>query len=205
MEPIDKKKAMTIINPHIERIKRAIFTGVDFYLNGDSFKDRHRLSPRTDASIIHDLIIDEVENEFTGVNGTYCKTSSNLFMLIIDSAVVLRFKKFDDKLLGSGINTQQSLAFNLQDSAQLELDGMPAEGLLYVGYRLNELNTKLNDIHITNRYNNYNIWEWNITGEENEITKPIQLPTPYPSAGKVTPKRTVTPKRKDLDDGDTGE
>lgn len=203
LRPIGKNEAKKIINPYRNKIESAVNKSIKHYLTGEEYATvRFRHTPRTDASIIHDLIVDEIENEFLDVTGTYFQRKKNLFCLVIDDKVILRFKKFNDNLLGSGINTRQLIAFNLQDSAQLDLPDMPADGLLYVGYRLNELKTNLKDLHITYRYNKYNVWTWDITSNENEVIKPIEIPVANTTQ---TTTRKVTAKINDKSVGDKSE
>jgi hypothetical protein len=203
LKPIGKDDAKRIINPHLGKIKRAVSSSISNYLTGKQYAAvRHSHSTRSDASIIHDLIIGEIENEFNDVEGVCHQRKNKLFCLVIDDKVILRFKKFNNNLLGSGINTNQLIAFNLQDPVQLEFTNMPPHGLLYVGYRLNDLNTGINDLHITYRYSNKNVWTWNITYVENEDIKPIELTASYTHQ---TTTRKVTAKTNDRSVGDINE
>lgn len=199
MRSITKEEAQKILLPHLERVRRAIINSINFYYSGDEYaKTRHRHSARTHASICHDLIISAIEREFDGVPGTYFVRRRGLFMLIIDGMIVLRFKKFGRNLLANGINTQQTIAFNSQEPEQLELAGMPPDGLLYAGYNTNKLQTGLQGIYITSRYKNSNRWVWDITVMEDNM-KTFE----FPGKQTKTPTRKVSARRKESDVGDS--
>lgn len=201
MEPLLKRDAMEILEPYISLIKEAVSKAVLNYYTGEEYtKTRHIHSPRTAASICHDNIKEEVQLRFEDIPQVRTKVIKGIFTLIIEETIAIRFKKFNDKLLGSGIATNQALAYNLHDTVQLELDDMPPSGLLYVGYTLNNLQSNLDGIYITNRYGNVNIWDWEIT-HEGIISEPALFP--QPAATETTTKRKrVRAKDKSISAGD---
>jgi len=201
MVPISKERAMEILQPFIEKIRLSVVSAVNGYFKGPDYaKTRHKHSPRTAASICHDDIIEEIKKNFEGVSGAYHKTVKGLFMLTIKDSIVLRFKKFKnkEKLISNGIPTQQALAFNLQDPTQLEFEDMPPDGLLHVGYVINSLGTAIDSIHVTYRFNKYNLWTWNITTANMEVAEQII----FPQTATTTRKRKVTARGKNTGTGD---
>lgn len=193
MRSINEDEAYAVLEPHLSLIKKTVVTSVNDYFYGINYAQvRHEHSPRSAASICHDKIKNSIIDSFSDIIGVSYKTNKGLFTLTIDGLVVLRFKKFNKKNLSSSVVTQQLLAFNNQDVEQLELPDMPPNGLLHVGYRLNQLETAIEDVIISCRHGNSNIWSWNLTKDSETIIEPIQIPsieTPVPSRRKITAKR----------------
>ncbi|MEK5374186.1 hypothetical protein [Paenibacillus sp. FSL P2-0173] len=203
MEPLLKDDAIRMLQPYIDLIKTAVSKGVqDYYIGEEYAQTRHKHSQRTAASICHDNIKDEIKLKFEGLPKVRTDERKGLFMLSIEGLLTLRFKKFNDKLLSNGITTMQALAYDLQDTVQLELEGLPPYGLLHVGYTLNNLQSNIDGIYITYRYGKINIWEWDITHEEvTPIAEPALFPLPTPSE-TTTRKTRVRVKDKSISAGD---
>lgn len=203
MEALFKADAIEILEPYIYSIKEAVFNAVTEYFLGDEYaSSRHKLSTRTAACICHDNIKDQIRMKFEDIPKTRIKERSGLFMLIIEEKITLRFKKFDGNLMSSGIDTNQALAYALHDTVQLDLDGMPANGLLYVGYTLNSLQSNIDGIFITNRYGNVNLWDWEVTNEgEIPTIQPVLFPQPT-TTETTTKRKRVRAKDKSISAGD---
>jgi hypothetical protein len=191
--PISKIEAQTILAPYLDGIVRAVTGKINGYYNGPAYAQiRHSHSSRTDASICHDLIKQGIIDEFDGVSGVRFQTKRGLFLFIVKETVLLRFKKFKNNLLSTGVATQQAMSFNLQDTAQLELEGMPPDGLLHVGYIPNALETGVGKIYVTYRFGNHNIWDWDVTINERKIAEQI----PFPQTTESVPRRIIKAKGK---------
>lgn len=191
MQPIPKEQAQTILEPLVDKIRKAIKTAVNGYYQGTDYSEtRYRHSARTAASICHDDIVEEIQNEFENVPGARFGKKRGLFTLCVYDTVLLRFKKFNKNLLSNSITTRQALAFNLQEPAQLELDEMPPDGLLHVGYTVNKLATEVTGVFVTYRYGNQNIWTWDITHEAN-VAQQIAFPS---HTQEATPRRKIRAK-----------
>ncbi|WP_017688009.1 hypothetical protein [Paenibacillus sp. PAMC 26794] len=203
MEALLKADAIEILEPYIVRIKEAVSIAVmEYFLGNEYALTRHKHSARTAASICHDNIKDQIKMKFEDLPKTRIKERSGLFMLIIEEKIILRFKKFDGNLMSSGIATNQAMAYDLHDTVQLELDGMPANGLLYVGYTLNSLQSNIDGVFITSRYGNVNIWDWEVTNEgEIPTIQPVLFPQPT-TTETTTKKRRVRAKDKSISAGD---
>lgn len=199
MEPMLKEQAKTILGPYISRIQEAVKRAIkDYYLSGQYAKVRYIHSPRTAACLCHDHIKAEIKREFESTHGVSYSEKRGSFTLNVQGAAVLRFKKFNKNLMSSNIKTKQVTAYLLQQPMQLELDGLPPDGLLHVGYIMNRLGTDIEKIYVTYRYANVNIWEWD-TSEETLVQPVINFPvTPVASMKK----RKVKAKEKTTIIGD---
>lgn len=192
MEPISKEAASNILEPYLARIKKCILDAVNGYYTGsDYLKVRHKHSPRTSASLCHDHITDSILCEFENESGVHVSKKRGIFTLTVKGIVVLRFKKFNNNLLSSGISTRQMQAFNLQDTFQLEMDNLVPNGLLHVGYVMNALGTGVKEVHITYRYGNVNIWNIPLTGVG--VVEPELFPASA-AASSTTRRRNVKAK-----------
>lgn len=199
MEPLRKEKAKDILGPYINRIQEAVKRAVNgYYLNGQYSSVRHIHSSRSAASLCHDHIKAEIKQEFEGVPGVTYSEKRGLFTLNVQGSVVLRFKKFNKNLMSSNIQTKQITAFVLQQPAQLELNEMPPDGLLHVGYVMNKLGTGIEKIYVTYRYANINIWEWD-TSENTAIQPVLTLPNTPATPSK---RRRVKAKENTTQTGD---
>lgn len=117
---------------------------------------RHKHTPRTSASIIHDLIVWNIKDQFDNYPQTKCLIKQNLFLLIIGNGdVIIRFKKFNKKLFTHNIPTQQSFDF----SHQMTLFKPSVN--LNAGYQLDGLDLK---VYITCPIDmKRNSWIWELT------------------------------------------
>jgi hypothetical protein len=149
---------------------------------------RQKHSARTEASIIHDLIVNNIKNNFKDDHNTYCVTKRNLFLLGINNgAVIVRFKKMDKHLKVSNIPTQQSFDFNNQ---QFYLFGPSIN--INAGYVPNGL--ELDVYFACPENNNKNSWSWPIKPEVSTFVPEIQ-----PESAQETTRHAI-PKGKERDE-----
>lgn len=201
MDPMPKEQAKIILGPYISRIQEAVKRAIkDYYMSGQYAGVRYIHSPRTAANVCHDHIKAEIKREFESTPGVSYSEKRGSFTLNVQGAAVLRFKKFNKNLLSSNIKTNQVTAFLLQQPMQLELDGLPPDGLLHVGYIMNRLGTDIEKIYVTYRYADVNIWEWD-TSEEYSVQPVINFPA-LPATSTETKKRKVKAKAKTTKIGD---
>ncbi|MGG1637241.1 hypothetical protein [Paenibacillus sp. NRS-1760] len=193
MEPMSKEQANDILEPYLIRLRKCIFDAVNGYYTGpDYINVRHKHSPRSSASLCHDHITEAIRSEFENETGFHASKKRGIFTLSVKGIVVLRFKKFNNNLLSSGINTKQLRAFNLQDTVQLEIENLVPNGLLHVGYVMNALGTEVKDVYITYRYGNVNVWSIPLTGVD------IAEPELFPVSATISTTRKRTVKAKGI-------
>lgn len=139
-------EALGDLRLHQARIGRCIHGAVQQFIEQHATL-RHEYSPRTEASIIHDLMISHARREFDSVPGITTPVLHGLFVVNINDAIAVRFKKFDKALQPKNIPTQQSIGYLWQ---QLPLPGMPPEATkLHAGYVFNKLRTGADRVLIT--------------------------------------------------------
>lgn len=197
MRPINEEEARQHLTPYIRRLSTAVKNSVNNYFSGSEYASvRHKHSARTSASICHDEIKAAIIREFEGDTSVTFMNKKGLFLVVVEGIVVLRFKKFNKDQLSSGIETQQMMAFNHQEAQQLELPDMPPNGLLHIGYRVNNLQTGLEGVYVTCRYGNKNLWGWNITSQGIEEVESVLVP--IEEATTPARRRKITAKGKDI-------
>ncbi|MNB92891.1 hypothetical protein D3C75_400040 [compost metagenome] len=203
MEPIAKERAQDILRPYLERLNKVIAGKLNYYYSGPQYAAvRHEHTARSDASICHDLVWRGLITEFENDPSVRLFKSKGLMLMKIRDTVVLRFNKFDHNLLSANSHTHQSSLFNLQEVGKLEFEGMPPDGLLYVGYIPNELETGVGEIHVTYRYADTNIWSWEISTET--VADTISFPAAVASQATTTRKPKIKGKEKNVGDLDAG-
>lgn len=148
---------------------------------------RFKHSARTEANIIHDLIVECVKEKFEQDLHSYHVTKNGLFLLGVDNgAILIRFKKMDSKKRVSNIPTNQSYRFN----NQFALFGPSIN--INAGYHINGLDTEIYVACPKNNKKNY--WAWPITGMPLQFVPAIHTEDLTASAG-----RQLIPRRKELE------
>lgn len=154
MELLTQEEANCYITPERENIIRECITlAIDEYLSAYA-ELRHKHSTRTDANIIHDLIVWNVKNKFQDEQGAIYGTKRNCFKLVLDNAIVIRFKKLNYARKAQK-NCPSSQLFGFE---QLSL--VRASTNLNAGYQQDGLDIR---VFITCPVDNKsNLWEWEL-------------------------------------------
>lgn len=159
------------------RIDRCISAALQEYV--EKYKDLRRKHRRgTEASIIRDIIVDQIVTEFEGAANAKGRVVHGTYELTILDKYKVRFKKLDRALRVSNIDTQATIDFRGQvQFAELAVTN------LHVGYQIGkeaELTSAKRWVvcpKATGRH-----WRWEITGLGNEQVAPLPL-----VAGDQTP------------------
>ena len=128
---------------------------------------------RTRACLVHDFMVQRAIAAWAGDSAVSVIRRDETAKFVIADQVVLRFKKADDRGLGSNIPTQASLEFTEQ---QYELPGMPDVHKVEVVYALNRLQTQIDRVVVVARDGEVLLWEYGIAPET--TAEIISLPTP---------------------------
>ena len=143
MKPLRKELALLRLGSYLNLIQNCIERAWQEY---SSYPVEHRLkhTSRSRASLMHDHIVFAARLAFDGITDINMVEINKLFIVTFGADIALRFKKLDDNLRSSGIETQQSLDF----SRQFDLPGIASVTHLEAGYRLNRLGTALAGVYI---------------------------------------------------------
>lgn len=116
---------------------------------------------RTVATLMHQFMMNEVRAEF-GEGGEVRRMESHeTIRLLVGRTLVVRLKKMDRRGFARAIPTQTTLALtNALDSSLFDTSEMPTIFNVDMGYVLNELETRIEDILVAARYGDAVIWSY---------------------------------------------
>jgi hypothetical protein len=115
---------------------------------------------RTRACLVHDFIVQRAIAAWDGDANVRVIRRDETAKFVIANQVLLRFKKADDRGLGSNIPTQASMDFIEQ---QQELPGIPNVHKVEVVYVLNRLQTQIDRIVVVARDGDERLWDYVVT------------------------------------------
>lgn len=152
---------------------------------------RHRYTTRTEASIIHDYMVDHVKRRFP------FKLHQNLFLLELNGKYLIKLKKLDKQLRSRNYPTQMVLDFLTQQ--QLELFDLPTPINLQLGYQRHPIEVTQSKVWLTRPNGRLLDWMWPLSAHT-----PVELPQPSMlggveqiQGGRVRPKATQTEGAKE--------
>ncbi len=185
MTHMRKDQAMELLAPHESILFRIPTDSVRLYTQ-DFASVRYRLGKRSDASIIHDIMIGLASDRLSCLDQFIPRYSQGLYYYYVSDGALsatLRFKKLDENMRSRNIPTQQAVLFNHQDY-QSELPHMPPVASLTLGYLLNPTRTSAAAIYVTMPDGNRNIWTWQLY--DDSLAQITDLVT-HPPEDDITP------------------
>ncbi len=171
MDIVSKEEAKNYITEEVsQKIFESISSAIDEYK--ENYKElKHKHSTRTDSSIIHDLIEDNVKRIFQGRTDIHYGTNKNCFKLLVGNDdigsryFVIRFKKLN-KLFLANRNTPKQ-----KDTGFEQLTLVSPCTNLNAGYFIDGLN-KPQILLTCPSSTKKNEWEWELNhAEGTEIIK----------------------------------
>ena len=188
-----KCQARELLSPY-ERILFGIpADAIRLYTHVDFVPLRHRLGKRSDASVIHDLMVNLAGDRLDCLEQFTYRHSQGLHYYYVSNgklSATLRFKKLDENMRSNNIPTQQADLFNHQEY-QSELPNMPPVASLTLGYILNPTRTSATAVYVTMPHGNRNIWTWQLNDDS---AGQIAHMSTYPPQDDFTP--TLRPRVK---------
>ena len=152
---------------YAETFERCVRDALKDYV--DQFKEqRHKLSLRSQASIIHDLIVEHLKAAFgterDGREEVFIHRAGNLNRIIIGRGKYkARMKKLDEKLLTRNIPTDAVLRFIWQEN-QRSFDEIPAPTHIHLGYQIvDDAALTASKVWITCPNGDQIGWRWELT------------------------------------------
>ncbi|MHB8459868.1 MAG: hypothetical protein ACYDAK_08595 [Candidatus Limnocylindrales bacterium] len=163
-------QARVDLAPYVARLRRCIQTALTTY-QAEIGQFAYRHTKRSQASLIHDYMVDAVKAEFDDEPGISFTTRRNLFTVDFFHRYLIKLKKHDRNLRTSNIPTQ--LVLDWLDQKQLELSGMPDEATkLHLGYQAG-MTLASSKVWLTCPDGSALDWKWELVGDE-----PMGLPMP---------------------------
>jgi hypothetical protein len=147
---------------------------------------------RTRACLVHDFMVQRAIAAWTGARAVRVIRQDETAKFVVADQVLLRFKKADDRGLGSNIPTQASLIFTEQ---QYDLPGIPNVHKIEVVYVLNRLQTQIDRVVVVARDGDDLLWDYVIAPAT--TAEVISLPTQTSE-----PTKGVRVRVRKADEGD---
>lgn len=175
-ELLSQQDAEAILAPHLGALRGFLEQGWADWR--ESVAAAPKLAPSratTRANMVYDRITLHAEAYFDEQGVPAVRKGQMLTVSFDDGRLILRFKKFRSRKLGtSGIPTQQRLEFELQ---QVVLDGTAATYVV-AGYLPDELGVGLDVLAIACTYNGRVIWQIDLMDEGLASVVPVRVDPP---------------------------
>ncbi len=148
---------------------------------------RLRFPARSRACLVYDFIAQRAMAAFDGDDSVHVVCRDETAKFLFDNQVLLRIKKASDNGLGSNISTHATLDFVGQ---QFVLPGFPDVHKVEVVYRLNRLQTQIEQIAVVARDGDTCLWTYllPLTSGDAVIDLPIQVVPLQPAAPRIKVK-----------------
>jgi hypothetical protein len=194
MTIIPQDEAFSILEPHIPTIVACWDAAWQKWekIGQEVPEARVDVRSRAQSNLLYDLMCAELKRRFEGVPGVTWTEKGGFLTLNFEDKLLLRFKKIDKNKRSHNINTRQQVMFRLQVS----LPGFPDEPTRGdIGYRLDDLSTKLEDFLVTCHTGKK--LEWFIPllePNEGQAGEPLPFPLPpQPSTPPAQIRRKKAP------------
>lgn len=132
---------------------------------------------RSRANFVWEQIIDRAHSALQELDSVHVIGGNETMRFLVRDVVLFRFKKADETGRSSNVATQLALAFH--DHEQ-DLFGLPEVQRVEVVYKLNRLETQIEDICVVARNGELIAWEYSLL-EAGEAVEMLPMPAPQPA------------------------
>ena len=153
---------------------------------------------RSRANFVWEQIIDRAHAALFDHADVHVIDGNETMKFLVQDTVLFRFKKADETGRSANVATQLALAFHDHDQ---DLFDLPEVQRVEVVYKLNRLETKIEDICVVARDGDLIAWEYSLL-DTGEAVVPLPLPEPKPerpAASIVKLKGAVDGRKKRQD------
>ena len=149
---------------------------------------------RSRANFVWEQIVERAHAALSDNDTVHVIDGHETMKFLVQDAVLFRFKKADDSGRTANVATQLALAFH--DHEQ-NLFGLPEVLRVEVVYKLNKLETSIQDICVVARDGDQVAWEYSLL-DADDVVQPLPMPSPEPErpAAKIVKLKGVTDERK---------
>jgi hypothetical protein len=131
---------------------------------------------RSRANFVWEQIIDRAHAALLDHDGVHVIDGNETMKFLVRDTVLFRFKKADETGRSSNVATQLALAFHDHEK---DLFGLPEVQRVEVVYKLNRLETQIDDICVVARNGDLIAWEYSLL-DAGEAAVPLPMPEPKP-------------------------
>lgn len=186
---VSRNKAQEILEPHRNLLVLIVTSGFADYLSLLEHMPQS-IKARTVANLIYDFIEAHAKELLVGIDGIKLLECKGLFLAVVADTLVLRFKKFDNNKMASNIPTQQATDYKNQD-----LPNFPQHTTLFVGYELDKLKTKIEEITVACPNGESNLWNFNLDSDTGADILELPLDNSPAPIIPIKVKKTANKKR----------
>lgn len=153
---------------------------------------------RSRANFVWEQIIGKAYTALIELESVHIIEGAETLKFLMKDQVLFRFKKADDAGRTANVATQMALAFHDHDQG---LFGLPEVQRVEVVYKLNKLETAVQDICVVARDGDNIAWEYSLLDVE-DVVAPLPMPEPEPMrpAAKIVKLKGASDKRKQRDE-----
>lgn len=193
-EILSQRSAEAILAPHLGALRSFLEQGwADWHESVLAAPKLATSRPTTRANVVYDRITFHAEAYFDAQGIPAVRKGQMLTVSLDDGRLVLRFKKFRNRKLGtSGVPTQQRLEIEMQ---QVVLDGT-ATTYAVAGYLPDELGIGLDVLAIACTYDGRVIWQIDLNEEGTASVVPVRVDAP-----QGPPVRSTRPAAREESEG----
>jgi hypothetical protein len=194
MALISQSDAAEIIQPHARALYEIPANAWDEYHAKVPADLLVSFGPRTRASAVHDLMIQNAAKYASQANDTVLFDMRMMRGMVIKSLLAIRMKKLDEESSSRSQPTAQVTAFRNQET----IDGLQALHNLELGYVLNEAETDIAEIRLVCPSGDGVYWWMRIgpTGAQPMVLPLFAAPTGPAGDNNKGPAK-IGPKQKD--------
>lgn len=152
---------------------------------------------RSRANFVWEQIVGKAHAALIDVDGIHIIEGTETLKFLMQDQVLFRFKKADDAGRTANVATQMALAFHNHEQ---DLFGLPEVQRVEVVYKLNKLETAVQDVCVVARDGDRVAWEYSLI-DAGEAIVPLPMPEPEPvrPAAKVVKLKGASDERKQRD------
>lgn len=149
---------------------------------------------RSRANFVWEQIVERAYTALSDHDTVHVIDGHETMKFLVQDAVLFRFKKADDSGRTANVATQLALAFH--DHEQ-NLFGLPEVLRVEVVYKLNKLETSIQDICVVARDGDQVAWEYSLL-DADDVVEPLPMPAlePEQPAAKIVKLKGVTDERE---------
>lgn len=156
---------------------------------------------RARACLVHDFIVQRAITAWADDNAVRVLRQDETAKFVVNNRVLLRFKKADDRGLGSNIATQASLNFTDQEQ---ELPGIPDAHKIEIVYVLNRFQTQIDRVVVVARDRDERLWDYALAPAQTAaiISLPLAPSADMPRGARIKVRKSAPDTDKKKDNGE---
>jgi hypothetical protein len=188
------------VRPVLDEIREQVVTAIREAWEDWLASDRNGVwrYKRSRANFVWEQIIERANNALLGHDAVHVIDGHETMKFLVRDTVLFRFKKADESGRSSNVATQLALAFHDHDE---DLFGLPEVQRVEIVYKLNRLETQIDDICVVARNGDQIAWDYSLLDAgEAVVSLPLPEPKPERPAASIVKLKGAADDRKKRQD-----